>query len=314
MKIALPCDATFPARKIRQPAGCSRVTFHVPRTKQASPPTRFRLIGSRRFHADGSFAFRHAFTLIEILIAITILALVLTAIYSSWTAILRASRVGRDAAASVQRSRIALRLLQDSLASARLFVQNQTMVPQNRTNYDFIAENGEEATLSFVARLAKSFPRAGKFGDLDVRRVTFSVEAGPDSSRQLVLRQSPLLMELDADEKERPVVLAKNVKEFQLEFWDMQKGEWIDEWTRADQLPRVVRITLQLADNAHSVQAQDSVTRIVSLPAFIGVQPIWQRPPGGAQPGRPTPGGPGTPPGGQPSLPPGGGGKPVTSQ
>jgi len=195
-----------------------------------------------------------------------------------------------------------------------LFVQNQTVAPHNRTNYDFIAENGDEATLSFVARLAKSFPRAGKFGDLDVRRVTFSVEAGPDSSRQLVLRQSPLLMELDADEKERPVVLAKNVKEFQLEFWDMQKGEWIDEWTRADQLPRVVRITLQLADNARSAQAQDSVTRIVSLPAFAGVQPIWQRPPGGTQPGRPTPGGPGTPPGGQPGLPPGGGGKPVTSQ
>jgi len=90
-----------------------------------------------------------------------------------------------------------------------------------------------------------------------------------------------------------------------VEFWDMQKGEWIDEWTRADQLPRVVRITLQLADNARSAQAQDSVTRIVSLPAFAECSQFWQRPRAGTQPGRPTPGD-GTPPGGQPGLPPGG--------
>jgi len=94
---------------------------------------------------------------------------------------------------------------------------------------------------------------------------------------------------MDADEKERPVVLAKNVKEFQLEFWDMQKGEWIDEWTRADQLPRVVRITLQLADNARSPKPGFCHAHCKSA-AFAGVQPIWQRPPGGTQPGRPTPG------------------------
>ena len=35
-----------------------------------------------------------AFTLIEVLIAIGILALVMTAIYASWVAVLRASKVG----------------------------------------------------------------------------------------------------------------------------------------------------------------------------------------------------------------------------
>ena len=37
-----------------------------------------------------------AFTLVEILISIGILGLVLVAIYSSWTAILRASKVGLE--------------------------------------------------------------------------------------------------------------------------------------------------------------------------------------------------------------------------
>jgi prepilin-type N-terminal cleavage/methylation domain-containing protein len=48
-----------------------------------------------------------AFTLVEILIALGILSMVLAAIYSSWTAILRASKVGLEAAAAVQRARIA---------------------------------------------------------------------------------------------------------------------------------------------------------------------------------------------------------------
>ena len=105
------------------------------------------------------------------MIAIGILSMVLGAIYSSWTAILRSSKVGLDAAASAQRARMTIRVLEDSLGSALSFQAN---LPY----YYFEAENGDNAVLSFVARLSKSFPRSGKFGDLDVRRVTFSVENG----------------------------------------------------------------------------------------------------------------------------------------
>ena len=126
------------------------------------------------------------------------------------------SKVGLDAAASAQRARITIRVLEDSLGSAQSFAAN---LPY----YYFDAENGDTPVLSFVARLSKSFPRSGKFGDLDVRRVTFSVEAAPDGSRQLVLRQNPLVMELRRDEKEHPIVLAKNVKGFEMQFWDTEQ-------------------------------------------------------------------------------------------
>src|SRR5438128_4933844 len=143
----------------------SRFTFHAPRST---------------LHASRSNA---AFTLVEILIAIGILGMVLAAIFSSWTAILRASKVGLDAAAAVQRARIVMRTLEDSLLCAESFDLNQKY-------YGFLADNGSDASLSFVARLPESFPRNRKFGDLHVRRVTFSVESGADSAHQLVLRQS----------------------------------------------------------------------------------------------------------------------------
>ena len=245
-----------------------------------------------------------AFTLVEIMVAIGILSLVLAAIYSSWTAILRSSKVGLEAAASAQRARITIRVLEDSLASAQSFAAN---LPY----YYFDAQNGDRPVLSFVARLSKSFPRSGKFGDLDVRRVTYSVEAAPDGSRQLVLRQNPLVMDLDTDEKEHPIVLAKNVMGLEMQFWDTNRNppDWVDEWDEAktNQLPKLVMVTLKLADNPHSRRVTEEITRIISLPAMT-VQPTWQvsRAPGGpGAPGTPgTPGVPGTPGApGRPGMP-----------
>ena len=154
-----------------------------------------------------------AFTLLEIMVALALFMLVAAAIYSSWSAVMRGSKVGLTAAAKVQRSRIAMQTIEEALTSVRSFdADNQY--------YSFIGENGAEATLSFVSRLSDSFPRSGKFGDFNVRRVTFALEPGPDSGKQLVLRQNPIMMDLDQDEKEHPVVIAKDVKSFAMEFWD----------------------------------------------------------------------------------------------
>jgi prepilin-type N-terminal cleavage/methylation domain-containing protein len=240
-----------------------------------------------------------AFTLVEIMVAIGIFAMVLAAIYSSWTAILRATKVGLNAAAATQRARITIRVLEDSLGSAQSYAAN---LPY----YYFVAENGSEPMLSFVARLSQSFPRSGKFGDLDMRRVTFNVENAPDGGRQLVLRQNPIVMELDEDEKKYPIVLAKNVKGFEMQFWDSNRTppDWVDEWKEAktNQLPKLIMITLSLADNPHSSQVTEEITRIINIPSMT-VAPAWQLPRNVARPG--GPGAPGLNPGvpGNPAIP-----------
>ncbi len=238
-----------------------------------------------------------AFTLIEVLVSIAILSLVVAAIYSSWTAILRSSKVGLDAAASAQRSRIALHTIEDSLSTAELFVRNSDY-------YGFVAENGNEPVLSFVARLPKSFPRSGRFGDLDVRRLTYTIEAGPDGGNALVLRQQPIIMEMEKNEKETPLVLARNVKKFEVGFWDERLKDWVDEWLLTNQLPKLVKINLSLEhrDN-HSGQTVQEITRVIALTS-AGVPPMFQT--AGQMPGMPVVP-PGTP-GGLPTIP----GAPIT--
>ena len=97
---------------------------------------KWQVTGERR-PAARQLSTSRAFTLIEILIAMGILTLVMTAIYASWAAVLRASKVGNAAADEVQRMRIARQALEQSLASAVLYASNPRY-------YSFIADTTDE--------------------------------------------------------------------------------------------------------------------------------------------------------------------------
>jgi type II secretion system protein J len=224
-----------------------------------------------------------AFTLIEIMMAMVIFSLVITAIYATWTLIIKSAKIGLEASAQLQRQRIAMRTIEESLGCVRSFAADLR-------HYGFYAENGDGVTLSFVARLPESFPRGGRFGDFDVRRVTFSLENGPDSEPQLVLRQTPILMDpdQDEDEKEHPLVLARGVNKMEFEFWDSRQNLWVDEWTQTNQLPKMMKVTLGFVvkkpNQAYgSTESRQEVSRIVALPA--GMVPANYQRGGGPPPG-----------------------------
>lgn len=204
---------------------------------------------------------RLGFTLVEILIAVAILAGILAAIYSSWMAVLRATQTAQRAAADVQRSRLAVRCLEEALTSVQMF-------PLNAPLYAFVADTTEEhPALSFVARLPESFPRSGHFNGKSMRRVEFTVEPDEQGVPTLMLRQIPLLFETDPQETENPLRLARNVRLFYLEFWGPNAEEWEDEWLSTNQLPRLVRFSLAMApDGEQTVNRQDVVSRVVLLP------------------------------------------------
>ncbi len=208
-----------------------------------------------------------AFTLLEIMLAIAIFSLVMVAIYSSWTLILRATKVGREAAAQVQRRRVAVQTIENALMCVQSF---QASLPY----YTFVVQNGDEPLLSFTARLPDDFPRNGRFGGFNLRRVTFSVEAGPNSEKDLVLRQNPILMDMDQNEQEHPLVLARDVRTFATECWDPTEKDWSNKWDNTNQIPTLVRFILVLGGNKQNDAFGDtapelSITRVVALPSVM---------------------------------------------
>ena len=215
-------------------------------------------------------AARRAFTLIEIMVSIAIFTMIVAAVYASWAALMRSTRVAHAAADRAQRERVTLRTIEDSLMSVQSFQAS----PQY---YSFIVQNGGKPMLSFAARLPEVFPRNGKFFDpvtgknFNLRRVTYTLES-VGKENDLVLRQNPVLMDVDADEQKYPLVLAKNVHKFSIDCWDTNKLEWIDEWDDTNAIPPLVRVNLTLAtgtgDDASSSSSPDfSIVRVFSLPS-----------------------------------------------
>lgn len=205
-----------------------------------------------------------AFTLVEIMIAIGIFGMILVAIYASWSAILRGTKIAQDAATEAQRARIAMRCLEDALISSQLYVENAK-------HYAFFADTSKDfAYLSVAARLPQSFPGGGYFRGQNVRRVDFSVEASEQGGNQLVLRQRPLLSATNAAEDlSYSIPLAPDVSLFTLEFWESGRGEWVKDWFLTNQLPKLVRVTLGFGRaNQHFSRPREIFTRDVALAAM----------------------------------------------
>lgn len=224
---------------------------------------------------------RLAFTLLEMMIAIAMLSLIMGAIFATWQTIIRASKASQYAAAEAQRTRIALSCLEQSLTYTEMYVANARY-------YWFNAENGSSASLSFVSHLPDDFPRSGRFGGIPVRRVQFSIQSGREGGQELVLRQSLINREFDQDEREHPLVLMKNIKSLDMEFWDAQKQDWTDEWLQTNQLPKLISVVVT-TDNPKSTHDRgESYMRIIS-PASVAVQPGWQSQGAGAPSSTPVP-------------------------
>jgi hypothetical protein len=218
------------------------------------------------------------------MIAMLIMMFIMGAIYSCWSAIVRGSKIGLEASARVQRTRMAVSAITDTLLSAQMFIANMGY-------YAFIADTSSDyAYLSLVANLPRSFPRGGLYGDFTVRRVTFSVEPGDDGANQLVMWQQPILMETNAADAEfGPLVLSKDLSMFVLEFWDARANKWAEEWLLTNQLPKLVRVTLGFGKPGFQ-QTQEFVSRVVAIPA-TAVPREFQIPAAAGGP-RPGPGGP----------------------
>ncbi|MGA2245428.1 MAG: type II secretion system protein [Verrucomicrobiota bacterium] len=243
------------------------------------------------------------FTLVEIMVAVAIFSMVIAAIYATWALVMRATQVGQDTAEQAQRQRVVLRAIGDALMGLESFQASQQY-------YWFKLANGNQPMLSFVAHLPETYPRNGKFiGEASVRdadgnvhgvdassrRVTFSLAAGPNGGSDLVLQQSTMLMDMDKDEQQFPLVLAHNVKQFTVEWWgtnDMNEVGWYKDWDdqQTNSIPKMLRVHLVMgANTAKGQDAPDfSATRIYTVPSEM--MPVFvERGVGGQMP----PGGPG---------------------
>jgi type II secretion system protein J len=202
------------------------------------------VIGARRVHARA----REGFTLLEVIVAISILALVATLTFASLSNALTTRDVLEQEDKANQAARIALQRIRRDLSLAYL-TKNTAAVGTYRTLFagqdDNLADRVWFASLSHQ-RLYKD-AREG-----DQTEITYWTVDDPEQRDALVLlrREAPRIdHEPEKDGTIAP--LAYGVKAFDLQYLDSQDAEWRKEWDTAgtetpNRLPRAVRVTLTL--------------------------------------------------------------------
>lgn len=175
-----------------------------------------------------------AFSMVELVVAISLLMMMLGTLYSSWAAILQSTRTGSEAAANVQRERITVQHVADALAGA-------VMVEDGENWYRFKADTlSDHSSISFIQRIPENNrkPNAQSF-----RRVSFAVE--PSSSGrewELVRRETPVTQAPKATPV-KPQELVRRVRLFKVELLDAN-GQWKTYWSGEGRLPRRARISV----------------------------------------------------------------------
>ncbi len=210
--------------------------------------------------------------MIEVMLAIGIFALILSAIYGSWSAVSRGARIGLTAATEAQRERMTVRVLEDALLNCQMYQNNQA-------NYTMVATpRGDFSSISFVANLPGSFPGSGRYGGISMRRVQFWVEPGMNGLNQMFMEQHPPLLATNVDNQPYRLSLGRDISLFLMEFWDEREAKWTNELVNSNQIPRLVRFAVGFghAENSRT-NPRELITRIVSLPSTV-ITSVMQAP------------------------------------
>jgi general secretion pathway protein J len=209
------------------------------------------------------------FTLIEVMVSIAILAFIMVLLWSSTGQSLNAKERFERRDGIYHEGRVSLRKMADDLSMAFLIRAPGTraataaaaagqppvaeIATRPRPITFFIGEDeGERDAVRFTSlsnlRLFKNAKTS------DQAKINYKVVADEEESDKfnLVRTYSPWLDEKDTVEGASYVV-AENIREFNVEYYDQRKQEWVREWNSTlidwrDRLPRAVRITISFPD------------------------------------------------------------------
>ncbi len=214
---------------------------------------------------------KRGFTLLEVILAVSILALVGTMIYGGFSqTALNKARVEED----VDHSRIvhiALERMTRELSMA--FVSTHlNPSPELRPWYTaFIGkDNGRKDRVDFTSFSHRRLYRNAK--ESDQNEISYFVTEHPDDPDVDVLaRREQNRIDDDPRRGGKSQILVENVEEFNLEYYDPELSDWVQTWDtvnalgQPNRLPTQVRIRLAVKDPRRSGQSQVFGTR-VSIP------------------------------------------------
>ncbi len=192
-------------------------------------------------------------TLIEIALAISILAVIGTLTWGSISRSFDAYETVTDIDRRYHGVRVAMNRMAKELSMAFLTSQRRHRGKERMMVTHFRGEAASPFHALHFTAFAHHILRADA-KEADHCEISYYGESDPDEPNQLnLMRREDARIDSEWDEGGRSYILAENIKDFKLRFWDSRREEWTDEWDteKSDfrgRLPEVVEITLIVND------------------------------------------------------------------
>lgn len=190
---------------------------------------------------------RHkGFTLIEVLIAMTLLGVMVTLLFSSLRIAAESWNAGENKVAEVNTKAVVYQFFKRHLTAIR---------PLPRLNNDqSVAEDGRQMFQGFTRslRFVAALPAASARKGLQV----FTIAPDPTKSSTLLVSLVPY-RQTEANQgvsSERPEVLLENIEKLRFSYFgrteEASVAAWHDEWM-FDLLPSLIKVSIQLSDGSY---------------------------------------------------------------
>ncbi|MBW1832583.1 MAG: prepilin-type N-terminal cleavage/methylation domain-containing protein [Deltaproteobacteria bacterium] len=211
---------------------------------------------------------RRGFTLLEIMLAVAVLSLVGTMIYSGFAqTALNKARIEQD----VDHSRV-IHMTLDRMARELTMAFVSTHVNPSLdlrvVETAFIGkDNGKDDRIDFTSFSHRRLYRNAR--ESDQNEISYFVTEHPDDPGALVLaRREQNRIDQDPRRGGKSQILVENIEEFNVEYFDPLLSDWVQTWNTEDmlaqpnRLPTQVRIRLSVKDPRHRGDTQTFGTRV----------------------------------------------------
>ena len=199
---------------------------------------------------------RCGFTLVELVVTSSMVALLGTASYAVFAAGTRAAGKTRRHTAMVGRAQRALAAMAGDIRAA--VEHGDTRL----TALDARYEGRSTDTIDFIAPRARwTWREPGEGGRSEVG---YYIDSDPDTEAEWLVRREDVTLDDDPLEGGSTTVVGPYVSELSLEFFDGL--EWVNGWLGSSEFPRAVRIAILVID-ADEMEVPMHFETTVSIPA-----------------------------------------------
>jgi general secretion pathway protein J len=182
---------------------------------------------------------RNGFTLIEVLIAMTLLSIMVVLLFASLKICADSWEKGESKIAAVNEVAVVYNFFQRHLSVA-LPLHNAVTAD----GLDSLAFRGDKQAVQFVS----TFPASAAKSGLQLFAVSLHTIKG---ERFIEVAMTPFFTPTEGEQwREEKAVLLKRVKDFRLFYFGsedgMSEGSWRDEWIDQSLLPQLIKVSIEL--------------------------------------------------------------------